>query len=833
MQPTHVSVIVPLAVEDCYTYRLPQELANKVFVGSRVIIQFGARRYYTGIVIKIYFQNPQPNIKLKEVCDVIETSPVVLPLQLQLWQWISNYYMCTLGDVMKAALPSGLKLESETLLVKNADFDITSTELSKNETEIVENLHNEKGCSILKIEKELHKKNIIRYVNHLIDIGAIRVQESFTNSFKPRTETHVKLNEHLFSEERLNKIFSTLSKANAQKALLTRYLDLSDVPAALSSHNFSLLQEVSIQQLCESPSSLSILSALRKRNILYTYPFTISRLGNDAFFKEVKEGNISSSQPLSTSQQRAHDEIVNQFQKHQVCLLHGVTSSGKTQVYIRLIEEAIAQGKQVLYLLPEIALTTQITSRLERVFGNRMGVYHSKYPDSERIELWQHQLGTNAYPLILGVRSSIFLPFQNLGLIIVDEEHEQSYKQQEPSPRYQARDTAIILARFCKAKVLLGTATPSLETYHNVKINKYGLVKMMERFGGVEMPKILVEDTKELHRKKMMPTPFSPQLIKAIQKTLTEGKQTILFQNRRGWSPIIECRTCGWVPRCTKCDVSLTYHQVQGSLVCHYCGTTYDIPHQCPACGGTELRDMGYGTEKIESETKRLFPQARTARLDIDTTQSRVAYEKIINDFAHNKTDILIGTQMVTKGLDFENVTTVGILSADQMLNQPDFRATEKSYQMMQQVAGRAGRRQGRGLVVLQTSQADLPIIQQIVNGDYESMYEEQMQERQTFNFPPICRLINILLKHRDEAVVKHAAEDLATLLYPHFGANLLGPDRPLISRIRSLYIRQFMVKISPTLTTAGVRRTLFAARDVILNRNAYKSVHIYFDVDP
>lgn len=831
MPVNFATILLPLATQGSFTYRVPQELAGKVSVGSRVVVQFGARRYYTGIVASLHEENPLPGHKLKDISDVADQSPVVLPVQLRLWQWISDYYMCTPGEVMKAALPTGLKIESETRLVRNKEFDTTN--LKESEESILAATSDEKGCTIAELEKKTGQKISLRAIRRMMDMGAILVREAINDTFKPRTEMHVRLAENYFSEEKLNEAFSLLTKSNAQTALLTRYLDLADAPAALTLRNSKLLKEVSRHELCMEKSADSALAALRKRGILTTYPFTISRLKGVSHPTGDEARSILSRQSLSPLQQEAHDKICSVFKEKNVCLLHGVTSSGKTEVYIKLIEETIAQGKQVLYLVPEIALTTQITTRLGRVFGEKMGVYHSKFPDAERVELWKRQLTPQACPLILGARSALFLPFHNLGLVIVDEEHEQSYKQQEPAPRYQARDTAIVLAHLCGAKVLLGTATPSLETYHNATIGKYGLVEMLERFGGVQMPEIIVEDVKELRRKKMMTSPFSPRLIEAVRLALAARQQAIIFQNRRGWSPVLECRACGWTPRCGKCDVSLTYHQSQNRLVCHYCGTSYEVPRQCPACGSTELRDMGYGTEKIESEAKRLFPQARTARLDLDTTRSRTAYEKIIASFSKGETNLLIGTQMVTKGLDFGGVTVVGILSADQMLNQPDFRATERSYQMMRQVAGRAGRRSGRGLVVLQTSQATLPIISQIAHGDYAAMFREQMEERAAFVFPPACRLVNILVKHRDENIAVHAAEELADMLRPHFGKGLLGPDRPLVSRVQMLFIRKIIVKASLSLPTAGVRRTLLAARDLLLSKTTYKSVSVFFDADP
>lgn len=832
MPPVCATVLVPLAVNDSYTYALPNDLAGRVQVGSRVVVQFGARRYYTGIVVALHETVPPTVQKLKPISDLADIHPVVLPLQLRLWQWLCSYYMCKPGEVMKAALPSGLKLESETLLVRSEDYVPSEEELTLTDEELLEALDAGKGCSLADLEKKIGKKNLLRPVRRLMQMGAVKVREALSGGFKPRTELHVRLTDTYFGQEQLTACLDSLHRSPVQAALLTRYLDLSGASAALSLHHAGLLREVSRRDLCQN-NGAGALKALVDKGVLTTYAHTVSRLGMETPAADAEALMHLNSPVLSDPQQAAYHTIVECFSTKEVCLLQGVTSSGKTEVYIRLIEHVLSQGKQVLYLLPEIALTTQITTRLSRVFGGRMGVYHSKFPDAERVELWQRQLTDRAYPLILGVRSSVFLPYRNLGLVIVDEEHDASYKQADPAPRYQARDTAIVLARLCGAHVLLGTATPSLETYRHVMSGKYGLARLTKRYGGVQMPRIEVADVKELRRKKLMHTPFSPRLIEAVRQALKDGKQAILFQNRRGWSPVLECKACGWVPRCGKCDVSLTYHQAQGRLVCHYCGTAYDVPHACPACGGTELRDMGYGTEKIESEARRLFPEARTARLDLDTTRSRAAYDKVIQSFARGDANLLIGTQMVTKGLDFGGVTVVGILSADQMLSLPDFRATERAYQMMRQVAGRAGRRDGRGLVILQTRQADLPVIGQTVRGDYEAMYQEQIAEREAFDYPPACRLICILVKHRDEQVAAHAAEEFANLIRPYFADRLLGPDRPLVGRVKLQYLRKLLLKVDPALPTAGVRRTLLAARSRLLEMSAYRSVSLIFDVDP
>ena len=824
----YLTLLLPLSVANTYTYILPSALEGKVSVGARVIAQFGSKRYYTSIVLAIHQDNPQPGIQLKPITDVVDNAPIVLPSQLKLWQWIAQYYMCTMGDVMRAALPTGLKLESETTLVRNDDFDIDTVQLSERELRLYNALNDEKGHKLLSLEKDLGERNLMRPAKRLIDLGAVVVRETITESFKPRKQAFVRLAEAFQTEQSLHQAIDMLQRAKAQASLLLRYLELSKATTAITLHNAQLLQPVSRHELCQEPNAAAALSALRKRGILEVYEVEQSRLQS---IDERSEGPTL-AKPLSTDQQRAHDEILAAFERKNVCLLHGVTSSGKTEVYIQLIREVLAQGKQVLYLVPEIALTTQLTDRLGRVFGSRMGIYHSKFPDAERVELWQRQLSAAAYPLILGVRSSLFLPFQNLGLIIIDEEHETSYKQQDPAPRYQARDAAIVMATQLGAKVLLGTATPAIETYHNAQTGKYGLVKMQHRFNHVQLPEIVVADVKELQRKKLMKTPFSPELISEVHAALAQGEQAILFQNRRGYAPVLMCKSCGWTPRCTRCDVTLTYHQRLGKLVCHYCGAQYNVPKVCPNCEEPNLRDVGYGTEKIEAAAESIFAEAKTERMDLDTTRTRSAYERIINRFSQGQTNLLIGTQMVTKGLDFDRVRVVGILNADQMLTMPDFRAYERTYQMLSQVAGRAGRRGKRGKVILQTRQVDNPVIEQIVRGDYEAMYQSQIKERELFHFPPFYRLITIYLKHRNNDVVDHAAQHLAALLRPYFNDDLLGPDRPVVARVQLLYIRKIMVKVSPQISPMSVRQTLLSARDIVQQFNVYKSVNIYFDVD-
>ncbi len=827
--PLYAKVLLPLAAPGEYTYALPPELAGRVTTGSRVVVSFGPRRHYTAVVTEVGNEPPPEGVEEKSVEGLADAAPIVLPAQLALWKWIASYYMCTPGEVMKAALPAGLKLESETVIARDENFDVTAADLTPKEAALLAALPKGKAARVADIEKTLRSRTTLHTVQSLMDKGAVSVSESMLRGYRPRTETHVRLTPALDSEAAVNATLDSLKKthAEAQERLLLRYLDLSQAAAALTLRNPALLLEVAKADLadgCEGADGA--LTALRRKGILETYLFAVERIRPQA-------ASTLPPRELDSEQARALAAIKEAFAQKDVCLLHGVTSSGKTEVYTHLIAETLAAGRQALYLVPEIALTTQLTTRLSRVFGGKMGVYHSKFPDAERAELWKRQLTAEAFPLVLGARSALFLPFRDLGLIVVDEEHETSYKQQEPAPRYHARDTALVLARMTGAKVLLGSATPSLESYHNAMRGKYGLVEMAKRHGGVMLPEIVVEDVKELRRKKLMKTPFSPRLTEEVRAALAAGGQAILFLNRRGYAPVIECRACGWTPRCTKCDVSLTYHRRMGKLVCHYCGAAYDVPEKCPCCEGTELRDMGCGTEKIEEAAREVFPEARTARMDLDTTRSRTAYEKIIDDFQHGRTNLLIGTQMVTKGLDFDRVRVVGVINADQMLNAADFRAHERAYQMMSQVAGRAGRRGRRGLVVVQTRQPDTPVIAQTVAGDYRAMYAEQMEERADFRYAPLLRMIDIYVKHRDERRAEGAAQALAAMLSPHFGADLLGPDCPAVSRVQSLHIRKLVLKVAPALPPAGVRRTLLAARDALLAQEGYKSVTVYFDADP
>ena len=780
-----VDVILPLPLNSCFTYALPETLAGNVQVGCRVVVPFGKKKIYTGIVQDIHCREPE-GYEVKDVADVLDARPVLLASQFKLWDWVADYYLCTRGDVYKAALPSGLKLESETIVAFNPDFE-PSGRLSDREQKVLSQLESEGETSVTCLEKSCGVKNMLTLVKSLLDKEAIMVKEELKRAYRPRTEVRVRLTAAARNEHRLHFFFDELQRrAPKQLDLLMRYLELS------GSLGGSSVREVSKAELLQrAQATPAVFNGLVEKGILEIYKQEVGRLDNSAV------ADLQPLNPLNVHQEKAYHAIINVFHQKNVCLLYGVTASGKTEIYIHLIAETIRRGRQVLYLLPEIALTAQITARLRRVFGARLGIYHSKFPDAERVEIWQKQLSGQDYDIILGVRSSVFLPFRRLGLVIVDEEHENTYKQQDPAPRYHARNAAIMLASYYGAKTLLGTATPSLESWYNAGTGKYGLVELKERYTQIQLPEILPVDIKELQHKKRMNGPFSPLLLQHIREALEQHAQVILFQNRRGFAPMVECHTCGWVPRCKNCDVSLTYHKGLRQLTCHYCGYTMPVPRRCPACEGTDLRSRGFGTEKIEDDIRALFPEARVARMDLDTTRTRAAYERILADFEQGRTDILIGTQMVSKGLDFEHVNVVGILNADTMLNYPDFRAYERAFQLMAQVAGRAGRKDKRGRVVLQTKSIDHPIIAQVMANDFEGMASGQLAERQMFRYPPYYRLVYVYLKHRDEALLDVMAHAMAERLRAVFADRVLGPDKPPVARVQTLFIR-CSVKYSP-----------------------------------
>ena len=754
----YADVILPLPLEGFFTYKVPDSIQTEELVGCRVVVPFGKSKTYVGLVARLHDNEPQ-GYSVKPLTMRLDQRPVVGEMQMRLWQWIAKYYIAAMGDIYKAALPSGMKSE---------------------------------------------------------------------DGYKPSMETYVDLAPAFRSEASMHIALNMLKRANKQLDAFTCFLQMSHWDSIEGETAKEQTVEITRDELLNaSAQTLATVNSLIKRGLLTTYEKEVGRLNDGG------EPHPERIQPLSEAQRTAYSEILRQMTMKNVVLLHGVTSSGKTEIYIHLIQQEIDHGRQVLYLLPEIALTVQIMTRLKKVFGRRLGIYHSKYSDAERVEIWQKQLSDSPYEVILGARSAVMLPFKRLGLVIIDEEHETSYKQQDPAPRYHARSVALVLAQMVGAKTLLGTATPSIETYRNALTGKYGIVRLTTRYTGVEMPEIEVVDIKDLKRRKMMVGMFSPLLLCKVREALERGEQAIIFQNRRGYSPMIECRQCGWVPHCNHCDVSLTLHRTTNQLTCHYCGMTYSVPDECPACGCKELRPKGSGTERIEDALREAFPEAHVARMDLDTTRTRNAYERIIRDFSTGRTNILIGTQMVTKGLDFDKVSVVGILNADNMLNYPDFRAYEHAFMMMAQVSGRAGRRGKRGLVILQTHSPQLPVIGQVVRGDYEGLYNDQLAERLQFHYPPFYHLIYIYIKHTRNDLVDIAAAQLANWLTQWFGDRVQGPTKPDVGKVKTLNIRMIMLKMENGMEMGRVRQYLIHARNSMLADKRFATLTLYFDVDP
>lgn len=815
-------VILPLPLENLYTYKIPSDLEKSVVRGCRVIVHFGKKRFYTAIVSEVYDTPPNTGYEIKEIFAVLDTTPILKRPQLRFWQWMANYYLCKLGDVYKAALPSGLKIESETSVTRNPDFE-TQTPLKPNEQTVLYAFTKEKEkLTLSELEKRTGLRNIVPIVASLMAQGAVEVNEELKRGYTPKTETYLRLTPDYSEEEKLQEAFDCIRRAKKQEQLLISFLDLSH---AL---NPVLGQEISKKELLEkSGQSATVLEGLLKRGILETYEKEVSRL-------QMRVCRRQEPNPLSDAQKEALWKIQDVFREKDICLLHGVTSSGKTEIYIHLIRQVLNAGRQVLYMLPEIAITTQITERLGKLFGEQLLVYHSKFSDNERIEVWNRLLHTHSPMLILGVRSSLFLPFSDLGLIIVDEEHETSYKQQEPAPRYNARNAAMVLAGMHGGKTLLGSATPSIDSYFNALAGKYGLVELKTRFGTHQSPQIIPVNIKELKRKKQMKHPlFSPPLIQSMRQALDNGEQIILFQNRRGFAPVTECKECGWVPRCVNCDVSMTYHKYHNNLVCHYCGYTIRLPEVCPSCGSSDFQMQGFGTEKVEEEIALLFPDVHVVRMDMDTARTRTAYERIIGDFDKGNTQILIGTQMISKGLDFGNVGVVGILNADGLMNYPDFRAHERAFQLMLQVSGRTGRRDKQGTVILQTSQPEHPLIRMVIRSAYREMVDWQLSERSIFHYPPYFRLIVLVLRSKNESVLQDLARTYADKLRSQLGNRVLGPVTPPVSYVQTLHIRKIVIKIETAAAIQPMRGFLESVYLEMQHFPTFRQIMLHYDVDP
>ncbi len=814
-------VILPLPLYRYFTYRIPDEMQGRLRQGHRVVVSFGRSKFYTAIVVALHDMEPQ-GYEVKEIATLLDDEPIVLRTQLNFWQWIAEYYLCSVGDVYKAALPSGLKLESETSLTINNDYEEdVDNRLTEREAVLLQTLAGQGRLTVQELEKATGLRNTLPVLRRLVEREAVFVTEWMRVNYKPKTEVCVRLTFEQGNHEALRAAFDLVGRAKQQEVLLLSFLDLSHFMQK------GCYVEVSRSELlARADVSPAVLAGLVNKGVMETYKREVSR------FVPLVHRSVELPR-LSDEQSRALGEIYGSLGDKSVSLLHGVTSSGKTEIYIHIINNILQQGRQVLYLVPEIALTTQLTERLQRVFGDKLLIYHSRFSDNERVEIWYKMLRSREPRVVLGVRSSVFLPFHDLGFVIVDEEHEPSYKQYDPAPRYHARSAAIVLAGMYGAKVLLGSATPSIESYYNALTGKYGLVELLVRYSNNPLPDVRTIDMREQRRRRQVKGNFSQALIDAMQGALKREEQIILFQNRRGFAPMVECRECAWIPKCTQCDVSLTYHKRDNRLVCHYCGYSCEIPHVCPACLQATIEVRGFGTERIEEDVEEMFPDVKMARMDLDTTRSRSAYQEIIDDFASGKSKILVGTQMVTKGLDFDRVSVVGILSADTMLSFPDFRAYERAFQMMSQVAGRSGRGKSRGEVLLQTSQPELPIIGQVIAHDYIGMYQEQILQRQQFGYPPFTRLVYIYLKHRDEAVLDTLSQQYATLLRKVFGERVLGPDNPPVARIQSLYIRKIMLKVEIAASMSQVKDLLRKIYENSLTDSRFKQLVLYYDVDP
>ena len=811
-----VEVILPLAIAKNYTYRVPFEMNDVVMVGKRVVVQFGKSKLYTAIIASIGTLAPE-KYQAKYIIELLDDNPLVTNEQLQFWYWLAEYYMCNAGEVMNAALPSALKLASETRIVLNKGFVYDRAALHDKEYLIVEALDIQPELTVSDIVKLLGQKTVMPVLKLLFEKNIINISEEVSERYKPRTRTFITLNPIYHNQENLKELFSILEKrAPKQADAVLAYIKLSRNQKAISQ----------TELIEESGAGAASIKSLAEKDIFIAEEKNVSRL-------YYEEEDVYGTFELSGEQQDVLGHIKNEFEQKDVVLLHGITSSGKTQIYIRLIEEMISAGRQVLYLLPEIALTTHIIERLRIYFGANIGIYHSRFNDNERVEVWQKVLN-NEYKVVLGARSSVFLPFNNLGLIIVDEEHETSYKQYDPAPRYNARDGAIFLANRYNAKVLLGSATPSFESYYNTRIHKYGLAELTERYGGVKLPEIEVVSITEETKKKTIQSHFTSVLMGDIQQALVNKEQVILFQNRRGYAPLLICKICAYTPKCINCDVSLTYHKSSGKLHCHYCGYKEESPQVCPACGSTHLEYKGFGTEKVEDELAILLPDARIARMDLDTTRSRNSLQTLLNDLEEKKIDILIGTQMVAKGLDFSGVTVIGIINADSLLKFPDYRANERSYQMLAQVSGRAGRRGKQGKVVIQTYDPNHRVIKQVIENNYSDLYFTEMEERRSFKYPPFYRIINLDIKHKDPEIVNNQAAYLAAELRKHFGDRVIGPEFPLVGRIRNYYIKSIMLKFEKDADSINKAKAII--REVITQfqtTKLSKGSIVQPDVDP
>ncbi len=809
-----VDVVLPLYLPKAYTYRVPFELNDKLEIGKRVVVQFGSRKVYAALITGIH-TDPPKEYTAKYIHDIIDKEPVVNALQLKHWRWMEEYYLCTMGEIMDAALPGGLKLESETKIYLNPEANFEYGDLDDKEYLIVEALEIHKEITINQVSELLRIKSVIPIIKSIYDKGIILVREQLNETYKTKKQTCIRLvDAYRDNDEALHELFNKLEKTPKQLEILMAYMSY-----------FKDVEDVSKKELLQaSKGSESSLNTLINKKIFELYEIEIDRIS-------YKPGEIEEIK-LTPKQNEVYDKIKEYYETKDVVLLHGVTSSGKTLVYCKLIEKAIAEGKQVLYLLPEVALTSQIIQRVTKYFGNQVCVWHYKFNDFERVEIWNKIRG-DKFKIVIGTRSSVFLPFHDLGLVIIDEEHDQSYKQTDPAPRYHARDAAIILANLHGAKVLLGTATPAIESYYNTQLKKYGLVELMERYAGMQMPEITLADVSQSNKDKTLTFDFTPALLEKVRSALLKKEQVILFQNRKGYVPITECTNCGWTPHCVNCDITLTYYKAQHILKCHYCGFKAKPANVCGACGATRMRMRGFGTEKIEDDLKNLIPDVRISRLDYDTTRTKEGHSKIINEFRQHNIDVLVGTQMVSKGLDFESVTTVGIMDADQFINIPDFRANERAFQVLTQVSGRAGRMHKTGEVIIQTRRPYLDIFKVVIENNYEGLYLYEMVERQKFMYPPFSKLIRITIKHKEEHEAKRGALQFAQILRTQLGETVLGPEAYYVPRIQNYFIQCILLKIPhQTVSLKNAKQFLKTTLHDFIIQKENKSLRFYVDVD-
>lgn len=802
-------VVLPLPLAGTFTYAIPPEMEERIGIGFRAIVPFGKRKLYTAIVLKLHEKAPA-GVAVKEIHSLVDSFPAVNERQIRLWEWISFYYLSTLGDVYKAAMPSKLKLESETFL-RLIKTDGANTSLNPTEEKVVALLRETDSLTISTIEKKLRTRNLLPHLYSLLFKNVIDIREDIRLKYKPKTATFIALNADVQDGE------SVIGRAPKQIRL---YRELKRLFSEEKREQI-LKKEI----IDKTGFTNAVLNGLIDKKLLIQFCEEISRIS--ANVEPCRHPFV-----LTSSQQEAFQEINRGFERKNVCLLHGVTSSGKTEIYIHLIEQCVKRGEQTLYLVPEIALTTQLTSRLRAVFGNKLAIYHSKINDSERAEIWQKMLSDTPYEIVIGARSALFLPFRKLGLVVVDEEHEPSYKQQEPAPRYHARDTAIVLAQLFGAKTLLGSATPSIESFYNARSGKFGRVVLDKRFEEIELPKIVFENTYELRRRKKMKSSLAPALIQQMHRAFENGRQVILFRNRRGFAPMLECKRCGWTPKCRRCDVALTLHQKSNELKCHYCNKAYKPVYECPVCRENSVGRIGMGTEKLEEEISELFPDKTVARMDSDTTRGKNSYERILSDFQNRKTDILVGTQMLSKGLDFDNVSIVGIISADGLLNHPDFRSHERAFQLMMQAAGRAGRKKEQGTVIIQTADPEQPIYRFVGRNDFEGFFNLQLAERKLFDYPPFRRLICVVFKHKEEDKAESSAALFAHLLKQSLGHRVLGPNKPVVGRIQRYHIREVLLKLETDLSLSRVRELIKFAEHRLREKSEHKYTVIYYDVD-